>query len=152
MSRFQCPLRAELQNDRKTWKLTDPLVYLDSVHGVIEVPSGFYTDFATTRPMRTVAVVLLIASVVLAVLPWAWFRWIALSLGLAALALYAAVVGYANKPSAVHDWLYQTRSLSRRESDDVYKRACRADGIARWRTWIMWAGVRVGGSRHYGNR
>ncbi|QXH96129.1 DUF1353 domain-containing protein [Pseudomonas ogarae] len=152
MSRFSRPLRAELQNDRETWRLLDPLIYLDAVHGVIEVPAGFETDFTTTKPLRTIAVALLTASVVLAILPWGWLCWVALLLGIAALALYAAMVGYANKPSAVHDWVYQTRRLPRREADDIYRRACRDDGIARWRAWIMWIGVRVGAASRYGKR
>jgi len=25
----------------------------------------------------------------------------------------------------------------------------RAEGVARWRAWLMWLGVRVGGGSHY---
>lgn len=47
MTRFEEPLQAELLTDRKTWRLLAPFSYLDPDHGLITVPPGFETDFAS---------------------------------------------------------------------------------------------------------
>ena len=31
----------------------------------------------------------------------------------------------------------------------VLYRALRAEGVARWRAWLFWAGVRIGGTKQY---
>lgn len=67
------------------------------------------------------------------------------ALGALALLLYATVVGYGDRAAALHDWLYRARIMPRAHADAVFHRALRADGIARWRAALMWAGVRVGG-------
>lgn len=47
MNRFPDPLQAELQPDRKTWRLLAPFSYVAPGHGLIVVPAGFTTDFAS---------------------------------------------------------------------------------------------------------
>lgn len=116
MSRFPHPLQAELQPDRKTWRLLAPFSYLDPDHGFIGVPAGFTTDFASVP------------------------RW----------PLTFALLGqYGHAAAVVHDCLYRNGSLLRKDADRVFLNALRSSGIARWRAWLMYAGVRIGGSSRY---
>ena len=116
MNRFPNPLQAELQPDRKTWRLLAPFSYLAPGHGLITVPAGFETDFASVP------------------------RW----------PLAFALLGsYGHAAAVIHDWLYTTGELSRPDADRVFHEALRSSGIARWRAWLMWAGVRVGGLGSY---
>ena len=116
MNRFPNPLQAELLPDRKTWRLLALFSYLDPDHGLIEVPAGFETDFASVP------------------------RW----------PLTFALLGsYGHAAAVIHDWLYTTGELSRPDADRVFHEALRSSGIARWRAWLMWAGVRVSGSGRY---
>ena len=51
-------------------------------------------------------------------------------------------------PAAViHDWLYreQPEGGTRSRADDLFRRLLVADGIPRWRAWLAWLGVRIGG-------
>lgn len=116
MNRFPNPLQAELLPDRKTWRLLAPFSYLDPDHGLIEVPAGFETDFASVP------------------------RW----------PLTFALLGqYGHAAAVLHDRLYSTGQLSRADADRVFLNALRSSGIARWRAWLMWAGVRIGGANRY---
>lgn len=45
----------------------------------------------------------------------------------------------------LHDWLYATASVSRREADRLFWLALRVAGEGRVGSWLMWAGVRAGG-------
>ena len=118
MSRFPEPLHVELQTDRETWRLLAPFSYLAPAHGLITVPAGFETDFASVP------------------------RW----------PLAFALLGqYGHAAAVLHDWLYTTAQLSRAAADRVFLSALRSSGIARWRAWLMWAGVRIGGAGRYLN-
>lgn len=147
--RLPQPLQAELQSDGKKWRLLAPFSFLDPAHGWLDVPSGFVTDFASTRPLRTIAVTGFVLALLLAVLPWPWLSHAAHLVGVAALVLYAAVVGYGHPAAALHDWLYATAMLPRADADRAFRQALRSCGVARWRSWLMWAGVRLGGARRY---
>jgi len=63
--------------------------------------------------------------------------------------LFALVSGYGNYAATVHDFLYTFGQVTRKEADAVLYRALRAEGVARWRAWLFWAGVRMGGAKHY---
>ncbi len=148
MNRFPGLLRVELLSDRTTWRLLAPFSYLDPDHGLVVAPAGFATDFASVRPVRTLAVALLIAGLLVCLLLPALGS-LLLATGVVALVLYAAVVGYGQEAAALHDWLYTSRELSRAAADRVLLNAMRSSGIARWRAWVMWAGVRIGGKSRY---
>lgn len=120
MSRFTTTLKTE-QTDRRTYTLLADLVLADDDERVITVPAGFTTDFASIKVLHNA------------------FLFV----------LFALVSGYGNYAATVHDWLYEHGSLTRKEADAVLYRALRAEGVARWRTWLFWAGVRIGGSRNY---
>ena len=47
MNRYPSPLQVELQPDRETWRLLAPFSYLAPGHGLITIPAGFETDFAS---------------------------------------------------------------------------------------------------------
>lgn len=106
---------------RGTWSLLSPLVFVSDVLGsTVTVPSGFITDFASV-PRLPVAYLL------------------------------AGDCGHA--AAVVHDWLYTShkvgdKPVKRDMADAVFREALQAGGET-WRAWLMWAGVRVGGSGPY---
>ena len=55
----------------------------------------------------------------------------------------------ARSAAVVHDWLYSSRLVTRKMADAVLREASEVSGVPAWRRWLMWAGVRVGGSSHY---
>ena len=89
--------------------------------GDITVPKGFITNYASIEVFHNVLLY----------------------------PIYALFAGYGNYASTVHDYLYTTASVSRKEADDVFYDALRKEGVARWRAWLMWAGVRIGGRKAY---
>lgn len=95
------------------------------------------------------AVIGLGLSLLLSLSPWAWLSYLAYGIGFACLALYAAVAGYGHGPAAIHDWIYRTKLLPRPECDRVFLNALRSGGDSRWRSWLMFAGTRIGGASRY---
>lgn len=120
MTKFLSKLRTE--QDQQQFTLLAVLVYQDEVHGLIEVPEGFVSNYASLGALKNILL----------------------------FAVYALLVTYGNRAAVVHDYLYAQATLSRREADKLFYRALRADGVARWRALIFWVGVRIGGSSHYG--
>lgn len=120
MSKFLNKLRTEQDNAKHT--LLSYLTLDDDVHGVIIVPEGFTSDYVTLRVFKNIFL----------------------------FAIYALLINYGNRAAVVHDYLYTNSILSRKQADDVFYRALRADGVAKWRAWLLWAGVRVGGASYYG--
>lgn len=152
MTRFPLPLRVDLSIRGSRAKLQGDFIYDDERHGGIHVPIGFETDFASVKPIRTIAWALLAASLIVG---WFWPEAGAVvgSVGYGALALYASVVGYGDAAATIHDWLYSARyvgALDRKGADGVFRNALCSSGVARWRAWLMWAGVRMGGRWRYG--
>lgn len=120
MSRFITTLKTD-QTDRRTYTLLADLVLADEYERTIIVPAGFVTDFASIKVLHNA------------------FLFV----------LFALVSGYGNYAATVHDWLYENGELRRKEADAVLYRALRAEGVARWRAWLMYAGVRLGGAKQY---
>lgn len=120
MSHFLDTLKTE-QVDKWNRVLLADLNYFDDELGPIRVPSGFTTDFASIKALHNI------------------FLFV----------LYALVAGYGNYAATVHDWLYTDQKHLRRVCDDVLYRALRAEGVATWRAWLFWVGVRLGGGRQY---
>lgn len=120
MSRFTTTLKTE-QIGKWTHVLLAELVLADDDEQVITVPGGFSTDFASIKVFHNA------------------FLFV----------LFALVSGYGNYAATVHDWLYTTGQMSRKRADAVLYRALRAEGVARWRAWLFWAGVRIGAASHY---
>jgi hypothetical protein len=143
MERFPNPLQVELRHG-KTWRLLAPFSYRG-----IEAQLGFETDFASTKPVRRVAIYGLALALLLTLLPWQWLAWSAYGIGLTCLLLYALIAGVGNQAATVHDWLYTTGQLPRRAADRLFRLALIDSGVSPWRAWIMWAGVRLGGHWRY---
>ena len=55
----------------------------------------------------------------------------------------------SQEAAALHDWLYSTCPVSRAMADTVLREASVSTNVPRWRAWLMWAGVRLGGASHY---
>lgn len=148
MKGFPLPLEARLPIRGVRACLTATFIYQDAQRGAIQVPKWFETDFASVKPLRTMAVALLLLSLPVGrFLPEAGAT--IGTLGFCLLALYASVVGYGNAAATIHDYLYGTRQLSRAASDRVFYNALRDSHVARWRAWLMYAGVRIGGHWRY---
>lgn len=94
----------------------------DLVYGDVIVPKGFETNFASFSALHNVFL----------------------------FPLYALVSGYGNYAATVHDYLYTQAELTRKECDVILYEALRAEGVAKWRAWIFYVGVRLGGKSHYG--
>lgn len=58
--------------------------------------------------------------------------------------------GLAHAAAVVHDWLYTTHQTDRATADSVFREACQACGVSRWRAYLMWLGVRAGGAGSWG--
>lgn len=107
--------------NKKCYKLTEPLVYSDDKKGTIIVPASFITDYASIGVLKNVLL----------------------------FPIYSVLSGYGDYASTVHDYLYATRMFDRKTCDDIFYRALLAEGVSKWRAWMFWAGVRVGGSGSY---
>ncbi|WP_137971853.1 DUF1353 domain-containing protein [Pseudomonas sp. F(2018)] len=151
MDRFPLPLKAQLPIQGERAELLSGFLFEDPDYGLVQVPAGFNTDFASVKPLRTIAWLLLALGLLVG---WFWSEAGAAigSLGYGALTLYASVVGYGNAAATIHDRLYATAELSRKVADAVFFNALRASGLARWRAWLMWAGVRLGGHWRYNRK
>lgn len=110
------------QLGKREWVLESDLTFIDPVLGKLTAPKMTETNLASIDVLRYVAPM-----------------------------LYALLVGYGNASCALHDYLYKEARLSRKQCDDVLYRALRAEGVAKWRAAMFWAGVRVFGASHYGN-
>lgn len=58
--------------------------------------------------------------------------------------LLAANCGH--EAAVIHDWLYSTHQVTRAKADAIFEEALLVGGEPGWRAWLMWAGVRIGGS------
>jgi len=120
--------------DRRTFQLNKTLGYLDSVHGLIEAQATFITNYASLDSLRNILLFI----------------------------FYALLADYGDKSATIHDWLYSGYGIrkadgsiyypTRKEADQVLYRALRAEGVARWRAWMFYAGVRVGGNAHFSEK
>jgi len=120
MSEFISTLKTEQLGKWQHTLLAD-LVLSDDEHGRLVAETGFETNFASLQALHNIAL----------------------------FPLYALVAGYGNYAATIHDKLYTTGTLSRKQADAVLYRALRAEGVAKWRAWLFWAGVRIGGAKHY---
>lgn len=144
---------ATRQISRWQFQLLEPLVFNDPEHGQLTVPETFVSDLASVRVLREICRWAALAAVLLGLFLTS-ISWLATAMwviALGALALYGLVVGYGMRAAILHDYLYSAALLPRAECDAVFSRAMHTgDGTAHWRTWLFWAGVRLGGAKHYG--
>jgi len=63
---------------------------------------------------------------------------------------YALFGNTSNEAATVHDFLYsKPAKVPRDVADAVFKEASAVTGVAAWRRFCMWAGVRLFGGSHY---
>ncbi|WNW10137.1 DUF1353 domain-containing protein [Pseudomonas sp. DTU_2021_1001937_2_SI_NGA_ILE_001] len=127
----------------------EQLQFRDTRHGLLTVPAGTASDLASIRVLREVCRWAAAGTLIGWALAWGWVATALLVLAIAALALYGLLAGYGMRAAILHDWLYGAGRLSRAQCDAVFYRALRADGVARWRAWIFYIGVRIGGASSY---
>ena len=121
MAQFLTPLRVERTDDHK-WRLTAPLEYESDIAGLIVVPRGFETDFASV-PRLPIAFLLAGDT-----------------------SHHAAVVhDWLYRMGA-------TPAVSRKKADDVFAEAAAVRREPGLRVNLMWAAVRAFGWRSWKKR
>jgi len=101
------------------WKLLDSLIYLSDILGEIIVPQNFITDFASVPRIPVI---------------------------------YAMVGNCSHRAAVIHDYLYRIGAkpdVIRKVADNIFDEAMGVKNVPRWRRWMMWAGVRIGGQGSY---
>lgn len=64
--------------------------------------------------------------------------------------IYALFGGKANEAATLHDYLYTNPApVPRPVADATFKEASKVTGVAAWRYWPMYLGVRLFGASHY---
>ena len=116
---------------RRLYQMLAVFSFQDSVFGKIEVDKGFQTNYASIDVLHNVVLFV----------------------------FYALLADYGDKAATIHDWLYSGYGIrqadgaiyypTRKECDQVLYRALRAEGVARWRAWFFYAGVRIGGRKAF---
>lgn len=128
-----------LHERRRSYKLWEPLMYRDKDFGDVIVPKDFDTDFASIEALRPKAsnLISMVFGYFSALVLWV---------------LYLLLIGYGDRGAVVHDYLYRKNcayQVSRKVADRVFYNALREDGLARWRAWIYYGGVRLFGFYAY---
>lgn len=98
-------------------RLLRPLIYVHSEFGEITVQKNFLTDFASVPGY------ILFPGVV-------------------------PKVGKIRWAAVIHDWIYrghENRRFTRKQADQILYDAAIEQGLSKWRAWVAWAGVRIGG-------
>lgn len=123
MSTFTTPIKLEILNDGKTFKLTESFEYHIGnfpSNDIIIVPEGFVTDLMTVPRL---------------VLPF-----------------FNPMLPQYSKPSLLHDWLYDTKSgpaFSRKKSDDIFLEAMEVLGVSRVKRVAIYFAVRCFAKNRY---
>ena len=117
---------------RRKYQLLSDFAFDDVLgFGVITAKNGFITDYASLDVLKKLLLFL----------------------------FYALLVGYGDKAATIHDWIYRGYGIARadgtvyyptrKECDQIFYRALRAEGVAKWRAVLFYAGVRIGGGSSY---
>nr|WP_288358007.1 hypothetical protein [uncultured Pseudomonas sp.] len=146
------------QTSRWEWEVAEVFSFHDPVLGVITCPAPTHTDLATIRFLREVFRWGCILALVFAVFTAAFGLPLVLAavtgvIAFLAILLYAAIAGYGNRMSAMHDYLYRCRLFPQEVCDQVFWRMARTgEGMARPRAAVFYLGPVLGGRRRYGRR
>jgi len=146
MSSFTSDLVVSPLSDGRRWRLCRSFTYhVGSRHSrdIIRVPKAFETDFASTDILQWLAILSIILwSGLMWILP-TWVAYIFLLIIL--LALLITPYGRQGKPSVLHDYLYQTHSVSRHMADLIFYEAMEVTKTNPTLARLMYYGVRIGG-------
>lgn len=55
----------------------------------------------------------------------------------------------AQEPAVPHDFAYSTGCMPRAVADAMLREACLLTGVPAWKSYLIYCGVRVGGSQHW---
>lgn len=64
---------------------------------------------------------------------------------------YALFGGLGNRAAVLHDYLYSERKFDRETCDKVFYAALVVCGVSKWKAYMMYLGVRVGGGSYWDN-
>lgn len=121
--RLLTPLRLELENDGKRWRLIERFSVYTNQFGEkkvwFEVPEGFMTDFSS------------IPKIFIPFLEWR---------------------DKFNKASVVHDFLYHTKQFDRKTSDKIFLELQIALGINKYKAYTFYLTVRLFGWLYWRKR
>jgi Protein of unknown function (DUF1353). len=104
--------------------------YNDEVYGLITAPKDFVTNYASLDALRNIVL----------------------------FPVYALLADYGDKSATIHDWLYSGGTIvvngervkpTREQADEIFYRALRSEGIARWRAGMFYYGVRAFAASHF---
>lgn len=118
------------QVGKRTYLMLANFTYDDEVYGPITVEKGFTTNYASLDALRNIFL----------------------------FPVYALLADYGDMAATVHDWLYTKGTIkingvevrcTREQADEIFYRALRNEGIAKWRAGMFFYGVRVFGASHY---
>jgi hypothetical protein len=151
MSSFTAPLVATDLPDGRRRRLVEPFTYYvgaENSNVSYTVPAGFVTDGASAPALSNPWIS--IAGIGAVILGHNFdFLWL-LYLGLAW--LLAVCIGTIfpfwsryGKAAVLHDWLYQSKIVSRAMADLIFKEAMTILKVPAWQITLMYAGVRVFG-------
>jgi Protein of unknown function (DUF1353) len=123
------------------WRLDKPFWYR-SRFGIIEVPAGFKTDFASIPPVCSIGLLVLLAGYSIPSLFWLGVLLIAISPKL-------LHTGSYSRAAVIHDYIYKTRMFCRKNCDGILYEAMGDCGTAMWKRLLIWANVRMFGWMFY---
>lgn len=119
------------QHSKDSYELLADFTYYDDVFGPITARKGFITDYASIDVLYNCMLFL----------------------------FYVLLVKYGDKSATIHDWLYRGNGImredgtiyypTRKECDEIMARALKAEGVNKFRRYLFYSGVRLGGSSSY---
>jgi hypothetical protein len=119
------------QVGKRLYLMLSDFSFDDEVFGKIVVPKGFVTNYASLDALRNIVL----------------------------FPIYALLADYGDMAATVHDWLYTKGTLitvngkqvrpTRQQADEIFYRALRSEGIAKWRANMFFYGVRMFASKAY---
>ena len=145
---FKTPLVLEVMSSGKKFKLHYPFTYLWQRENIdIHVGAGFITDLASIPVMVLLAVAascLIASHYVVAV---AWLFWVGFAI--VVLAVLIQKLGRQNKAAVIHDAIYQDVvpgfRFTRAEADQVFLDGMKDAGVGKFKRYVMYYAVRLGG-------
>jgi len=145
---FKTPLVLEVMSSGKKFKLHYPFTYLWQRENItIHVGAEFITDLASIP----VVILLAVAAVCLIVSHYvdavAWLFWVGFVI--VVLAVLIQKLGRQNKAAVIHDAIYQNVvpgfRFTRAEADLVFLDGMKDAGVGRFKRYVMYSCVRLGG-------
>jgi hypothetical protein len=127
--------------DGETWKLDHSFKYWTANYeDYIYIPAGFRTDFASIPPLARIAGCVMIPALLCHI---GWLVFVTVAVVLLADSLHHT--GSYTRAAVVHDYLYATHSVSRRQADWTLWQAMGVCGTPLWKRILIYFNVRAFG-------